>query len=248
MTTTHYPASQRGYVDYGWLDSHHSFSFGNWHDRERVQFGALRVLNDDVIKEGKGYDTQKVANMEIISIPLKGAVSHTDSIGDSGIVYTDDVQLMSAGSGVSLTEVNASNYDPINFLQIWIFPKQLNIAPRRQQRTFDPAQRIDQWQVLVSPFLQEGGLWINQEARLSITRLNPGKELTYTPVFPGNGVYIFMLEGSAIVNGQVLHSRDGLGITPSSLDELLKPGDTGALSVEANVQSDILVIEVPMFA
>src|SRR5580693_10470107 len=179
MATTYYPAAQRGHVNYGWLDSQHSFSFGNWHDREKVHFGALRVLNDDIVKGGNGFDAHPHENVEIISIPLKGALAHKDSTGIEGILSTGDVQIMSAGSGIRHAEYNASHFDPVNFLQIWIFPKQINIKPRHDQKTFDPAGRIDQWQIVVSPRPDDGGLWINQDARLALTRLNMGASINY---------------------------------------------------------------------
>ncbi len=127
MTTTYYPASERGHANFGWLDSHHSFSFGNWHDREKVHFGALRVLNDDTIKGGKGFDTHPHENMEIVTIPLKGALAHKDSTGAEGIIYSGDVQILSAGSGISHSEYNASHYDPCTLPQIWIFTKHVGI-------------------------------------------------------------------------------------------------------------------------
>src|ERR1700743_1932345 len=151
MESIYYPASQRGHVNFGWLDSHHSFSFGNWHDREKVHFGALRVLNDDVVIGGGGFDAHPHENMEIISIPLKGALTHSDSTGQESILYTGDVQIMSAGSGIRHSATNASHYDAVSFLQIWIFPKHLNIAAKHDQRSFGKEGRAGQWQVIVSP-------------------------------------------------------------------------------------------------
>ncbi|MDP4217857.1 MAG: pirin family protein [Bacteroidota bacterium] len=237
MRTQFYPASQRGHVNFGWLDSHHSFSFGNWHDPEKVHFGALRVLNDDIVKGGKGFDTHPHDNMEIVSIPLKGALAHKDSTGTEGIIYSGDVQIMSAGSGIRHSEYNASHYDPVNFLQIWVFPKQRNIKPRHDQKTFDPAAREGKWQVVVSPDEKEGGVWINQDARFAITRLKAGKEIPFTPAFPGNGVYIFVLEGEVTIGDIKLERRDGLGISA-----------TDSISIQAGADSEILAIEVPMFA
>jgi quercetin 2,3-dioxygenase len=237
MTNIYHPASERGHVDFGWLDSHHSFSFGNWHDREKVHFGALRVLNDDVVKGGNGFDAHPHENMEIISIPLKGALAHKDSTGIEGILSTGDVQIMSAGSGISHSEYNASHFDPVNFLQIWIFPRQLNISPRHDQKAFPPEGRANQWQVVVSPLPADNGLWINQSARMALTRLSTGKTLRYDIIFPGNGVYVFVLSGSAEIGNSQLESRDGLGIT-----------DTDHFSVRAVSDAEILAIEVPMFA
>ena len=237
MITTYYPASERGHVNFGWLESHHSFSFGNWHNREKVHFGALRVLNDDTIKGGKGFDTHPHENMEIITIPLKGALAHKDSTGADGIIYTGDVQIMSAGSGIRHSEYNASHYDPVTLLQIWIFPKQAGIKPRHDQRSFDAAVRDGQWQIVVSPRPEDQALKINQDARLALTRLKADTGLTYYSVFPGSGIYIFVLEGQVQADGKTLQRRDGLGITQAA-----------EVSIDAVVDSELLAIEVPIFA
>src|SRR6201985_464015 len=171
MTNIFHPAPERGHFDFGWLDSYHSFSFGNWYNGEKVHFGALRVLNDDVVKGGNGFDSHPHENMEIISIPLKGTLAHKDSTGIEGILSTGDVQIMSAGSGIRHSEYNASHYDPVTLLQIWIFPKLTGIKPRHDQRSFDPAARNGQWQVVVSPRPEDEALKINQDARLALTRL-----------------------------------------------------------------------------
>lgn len=237
MTSIYYPSDQRGHVNYGWLDSQHSFSFGNWHDREKVHFGALRVLNDDTIKGGKGFDTHQHENMEIVTIPTKGALAHKDSTGTEGILYTGDVQIMSAGTGISHSEYNASHYDNTNLLHIWIFPKQTGAKPRHDQQTFDPAGRDNKWQVIVSPTPEDHALKINQDARLALTRMSAGTTLSYRPAFPGNGIYIFVLEGEVKIGAQTLERRDGIGIT--GIDEL---------ALEASTASELLAIEVPMFA
>jgi quercetin 2,3-dioxygenase len=237
MTNIFHPAPDRGHVDFGWLDSHHSFSFGNWYDGEKVHFGALRVLNDDVVKGGNGFDSHPHENMEIISIPLKGTLAHKDSTGTEGIISSGDVQIMSAGSGIRHSEYNASHFDPVNFLQIWIFPKQLNIRPRHEKRSFDPLGRINQWQVVVSALPGDGGLYIYQDARLSLARLDGGKVLEYENGFAGNGVYVFVLTGSVEIGDKRLSARDGLGIT-----------GTEAFLVKALEDTEVLAIEVPMFA
>jgi len=237
MKTLIYPAADRGHVDFGWLDSHHSFSFGNWHHPEKVHFGALRVLNDDTVIGGKGFDAHPHENMEIISIPLKGALAHKDSIGAEGIIYSGDVQIMSAGSGIRHSEYNASHFDPVNFLQIWVFPKQLNIKPRHDQKTFDPAGRIGKWQVVVSPDAAEGGVWINQDARMALTKLPAGTSISFSPAIAGNGVYLFVLEGRVEVDGKNLERRDGMGIS-----------ETDSIVITAGENADLLAIEVPMFA
>ena len=267
METTYYPASERGHVNFGWLDSHHSFSFGNWHNREKVHFGALRVLNDDTIKGGKGFDTHPHENMEIVTIPLKGALAHKDSTGSEGIIYTGDVQIMSAGSGIRNSEYNASPdgpegrrpkvrqnanqegvaystrirpldpYDPVNLLQIWIFPKHTGVAPRHDQQNFDPAARQDRWQFVVSPCPEDQALKVYQDARLALARLSAGVTLTYQTAFPGNGIYIFVLEGQLQAGSRSLQRRDGFGIT-----------GTDTYTFEATSSAELLAIEVPMFA
>lgn len=237
MTNIFHPAPERGHVDFGWLDSHHSFSFGNWYDREKVHFGALRVLNDDVVKGGNGFDNHPHENMEIISIPLRGTIAHRDSMGTEGILSTGDVQIMSAGSGIRHSEYNASHFDPVNFLQIWIFPKQLNIRPRHEKRSFDPAGRVNQWQVVVSSSPGDSALYIYQDARLALTRLETGRELEYENAFEGNGVYVFVLTGQVEIGDSKLAERDGLGITGAD-----------RFRVRAVVNSEVLAIEVPMFA
>ena len=195
------------------------------------------MLNDDTVKGGGGFDTHPHDNMEIVSIPLKGAIAHKDSTGIEGIVYSGDVQIMSAGSGIRHSEYNASHYDPANFLQIWIFPKQQNIKPRHDQRTFDKSQRKDQWQIVVSPNPAEGGVWINQDARMALTKLSAGKDITFTPAFEGNGVYLFVLDGEVEVDGKKLERRDALGIS-----------EMQDVSIQTVAGAELFAIEVPMFA
>jgi redox-sensitive bicupin YhaK (pirin superfamily) len=237
MTNIFHPAPERGHVDFGWLDSHHSFSFGNWYNGEKVHFGALRVLNDDVVKGGNGFDSHPHENMEIISIPLKGTLAHKDSTGTEGILSAGDVQIMSAGSGIRHSEYNASHFDPVNFLQIWIFPKHLNIRPRHDKKRYDPAGRINRWQIVVSPRPEDGGLFINQDARLALTHLDAGKALRFDNAFEGNGVYVFVLTGGVEIGDKMLADRDGMGITGAN-----------HFTVHALAQSELLAIEVPMFA
>lgn len=235
MKTLYHPAADRGHVSFGWLDSHHSFSFGHWYDPEKVHFGALRVLNDDIVQGGQGFGTHPHDNMEIVSIPLSGALAHKDSTGTDGIISTGDVQIMSAGSGIRHSEYNASKTDPVNFLQIWVFPKKENIKPRYEQKTFNAGDRQNKWQVVVSPHESDGGVWINQDARFSLADLQPGATLTYTPAFEGNGIYVFVMEGDATTGGQQLNRRDAIGIWET----------THADITSAN-GAKLLVIEVPM--
>jgi quercetin 2,3-dioxygenase len=230
-----HPASERGHVNFGWLDSHHSFSFGHWYDPAKIHFGALRVLNDDIVRGGGGFGTHPHDNMEIISIPLVGSLAHKDSMGTDGVIKTGDVQIMSAGTGISHSEFNASKTDPTNFLQIWIIPKTKNIKPRYDQRAFAAADRINRWQIVVSPDPQDHGLWINQDATLALASLEKEKTLLYTPRFKGNGVYIFVLDGAVQVANQTLGKRDALGLW-----------NADSVTVQALEKSDLLAIEVPM--
>ncbi|MBI1782849.1 MAG: pirin family protein [Sphingobacteriales bacterium] len=235
MNTIIHRAGTRGHSDHGWLNSYHSFSFAGYHNPERVRFGLLRVLNDDVVEAGMGFGKHPHDNMEIISIPLGGTLSHKDSAGRSEVIKTNDVQIMSAGSGIFHSEMNASSTEEVNFLQIWIFPKDKNIAPRYEQKTFDPAARVNQWQVVVSPDEKDGGIWINQDAWFSLAKLEAGKSLSYKQNITTNGVYLFVLEGEVKVNDQNLYKRDGMGIVGADV-----------IGITANKNAELLVMEIPM--
>jgi quercetin 2,3-dioxygenase len=235
MKSIFYPAAERGHANFGWLDSHHSFSFGQWHNAQKMHFGALRVLNDDTVKGGAGFGTHPHDNMEIVSIPLSGALAHKDSTGRNEVINTGDVQIMSAGSGISHSEFNASKTDAVNFLQVWLFPKQQDITPRYGQKTFDIAARSNQWQIVVSPVQQDNAVWINQDAKFSLATLDAGKELNYKNAFAGNGVYFFILDGKITIADKELNKRDALGIYEVN-DVILKAVD----------KTSLLAIEVPM--
>jgi redox-sensitive bicupin YhaK (pirin superfamily) len=235
MKSIFYPVAERGHANFGWLDSYHSFSFGQWHNPKKMHFGALRVLNDDMVKGGAGFGTHPHDNMEIVSIPLSGALAHKDSTGRNEVINTGDVQIMSAGSGISHSEFNASKTDAVNFLQVWLFPKTQNIQPRYEQKTFDAAERNNQWQVVVSPDEKDKAVWINQDAKFSFSTLEAGKELTYKNAFTGNGVYFFVLDGKATIADTELNKRDAIGISES--DNVI---------VKATDKTSLLAIEVPM--
>ena len=235
-TTIFHPSVKRGHADHGWLQADFSFSFAGWQDPSRIHFGALRVLNDDVIATEVGFPEHPHSNMEIISIVLKGALSHKDSMGNVESIYPNEVQVMSAGSGLYHSEFNDSKTEAINSLQIWIFPKEKNITPRYEQKKFNPDERKNQLQMLVAPMDDANGeaLKINQDAWIYRTNIEAGKSITH-PLKPGNGLYIFMLEGSASAEGQLLNRRDALGVS-----------DTDSITITANDSADILLLEVPM--
>lgn len=235
MKTTLHKADSRGKADHGWLNSHHTFSFASYHNPSRVRFGLLRVLNDDIVQPGEGFGTHPHDNMEIISIPLKGALAHKDSTGNEHVINTGDVQIMSAGSGLYHSEYNASQTDEVNFLQIWIFPKERDIEPRYDQRSYSSNERKNKFQLVVSPEKDNGSLWINQDAYLSLVNLEKGKDVTYNINKKGNIVYLFLISGSIDAAGEKLDERDGLGI--EGIDEV---------SITAGKDTELLAIEVPM--
>ena len=235
MKTKIQRATERGLANFGWLNSKHSFSFGHFHDATKMHFGALRVLNDDEVAGGQGFGEHPHDNMEIISIPLKGALAHKDSTGTDGIIKTGDVQIMSAGTGIRHSEFNASKTDEVNFLQLWVIPKQRNITPRYQQKFFEAGNRNNKWQIVVSPDEKDGGVWINQDAVFSLAHAENNSTLTYKNKFTGNGVYLFILEGSAEVNGEILNKRDATEITEA--DEI---------EIKIKADAELLAVEVPM--
>ncbi|MEO7313513.1 MAG: pirin family protein [Chitinophagaceae bacterium] len=235
MKAIFYPAGERGHADFGWLNAHHSFSFGEWYNPEKVHFGALRVLNDDLIAGGAGFPTHPHDNMEIITIPLSGAIAHKDSTGGNGIINSGDVQIMSAGTGVRHSEYNASPTETLNLLQVWVIPKQENIQPRYDQKSYDAAERKNKWQVVVSPDEKDGGLWINQDAIFALTDLDAGTTLTYEKKFAGNGVYFFVIDGSVTIGDLQLDKKDALGIS-----------ETDVITISATNHAKLLAIEIPM--
>ena len=235
MKTILHKATDRGRADYGWLKPNFYFSFGQYHNPEKVHFGLLRVLNDDFIAGGGKFETHPHDNMEIVTIPFTGALQHKDSTGGQGIIQAGDVQIMSAGTGVQHSEANASATEPVTLFQIWVFPKERNITPRYDQRSFDIANRIDQWQVIVSPKEEDDALWINQDARFALTKITSGKSLSYTNAFKGNGVFLVVINGSVKVGEVALGKRDALAIS-----------DMDNFTITASEDAELLAIEIPM--
>jgi redox-sensitive bicupin YhaK (pirin superfamily) len=234
MKTTIHKANTRGYADHGWLKSHHTFSFAGYHNPERTRFGLLRVLNDDVVEPGMGFGTHPHDNMEIVSIPLEGALAHKDSTGNEHLINSGDVQIMSAGSGLYHSEYNASDKDEVNFLQIWVFPKKRDIEPRYEQKTFDAEDRKNKFQTVVSP-QKNDALWINQDAYFSLGQLDKSTTANYDIKHTGNGLYIFVLNGSVDLAGEKLGKRDAVGLE-----------DLNSVEIKALENSELLLIEVPM--
>jgi quercetin 2,3-dioxygenase len=236
MKTVLHKSEDRGHANHGWLDARFSFSFGSWQNREKVHFGALRVLNDDRIAASMGFGRHPHDNMEIVTIPLAGALKHADSTGGQGIISKGEVQIMSAGSGIEHSEMNASHTDDAHTLQIWVFPKEHNITPRYDQRDFRSELVPGKFRTLVSPNAEaDDAMWINQDAWFSIGRFETAAEVDYAIHRSGNGVYAFVIEGSAVVANQTLGRRDALGIW-----------DTEQVTFSVSEGTELLLIDVPM--
>lgn len=237
MKTVLHTADTRGHANHGWLDTHHTFSFASWYNPERIHFGALRVLNDDIVAAGKGFGLHPHDNMEIVTIMLDGTLEHRDSMGHTEQLHPNEVQAMSAGSGIQHAEYNASKTESLNLLQIWVFPDTHNVEPRYDQRKFDPKGRQGKWQFLVAPKQaeEETTLWLHQNAWFARTELNAGENVDYKLHDQTNGVYLFVINGSIKVGDKQLNRRDGLGIS-----------DLNTIKIDASEGSDVLLIEVPM--
>ena len=230
-------AGTRGHADHGWLNTWHSFSFAGYHDPERVHFGTLRVLNDDTVAGGTGFGKHPHDNMEIITVVLRGALEHQDSMGHTQAIIPGEVQVMSAGTGVTHSEYNHNKGEKVELFQIWIFPDKRNVTPRYDQKMFDAEQRVNKIQQLVSSIdKDEEGLKIQQDARISRVTLEAGKEVEYKLADERHGLYIFIIEGSATAGEQVMNRRDGYGISGQE-----------NVALRADTDSDILLLEVPMY-
>lgn len=236
MNTVLHKANTRGEANHGWLQSKHTFSFANYHNPERMHFGVLRVLNDDVVAPGMGFGTHPHQNMEIISIPMEGDLEHKDSMGNVAVIKSGDIQVLSAGTGITHSEYNKNKDKQVKFLQIWVFPNKKNVTPRYDQISLNVNDRNNQFQQVLSPNPDDAGVWIHQEAWFNMTNLEKGKELSYQLNNPErNGVYVFVLKGDATVNNQSLNNRDGLGVW-----------DVSQLDIKADSNTELLLMEVPM--
>lgn len=236
MKKTIHRAKTRGYADHGWLQTHHTFSFANYYDPERVNFGALRVLNDDTVAAGEGFGTHPHDNMEIVSIALEGALKHGDSMGNMKILRPGEIQVMSAGTGITHSELNASDKEHVKFLQIWVFTNKRGHTPRYNQVELEPAKR-NELRVIVAPEGHAGEHvgWVHQDAWFSTLDLDKGHEAEYRLHTHGHGAYVFVINGEIELAGEKLGPRDGMGIEDA--DEFLIKGTTDA---------EVLIMEVPM--
>lgn len=229
-------ANSRGHANHGWLDSHHSFSFANYYNPDRMHFGVLRVLNDDRVDAGMGFGTHPHDNMEIISIPLEGNLEHKDSMGNVAVIKHGDIQAMSAGTGIFHSEYNESKTDLTKFLQIWVFPNKKNVTPRYDQISLNINDRHNKLQQILSPNADDEGVWIHQNAWFHLGKFDQNIETNYKIKGKGNGVYAFLLSGSMVIDGHEVNTRDGIGIW-----------DTDQIHITStSADSEILLMEVPM--
>ncbi len=229
-------AETRGYANHGWLNTHHTFSFASYNNPDRMHFGVLRVLNDDQVSEGMGFGTHPHDNMEIISIPLEGDLEHKDSMGNKAVIRHGDIQVMSAGTGITHSEYNKNTDKPVKFLQIWVFPNKKNVSPRYDQITLKVADRHNKLQQILSPNPADAGVWIHQDAWFHLGTFDKDKAAHYNIKRKGNGVYAFVIKGSFTLGGITLNERDGMGIW-----------NTEHIDLAAKTQgAEILLMDVPM--
>ncbi|PKB44489.1 hypothetical protein AX016_2708 [Cellulophaga sp. RHA19] len=236
MKTILHKADTRGHANHGWLNSYHTFSFANYQDAERMNFGALRVLNDDTVTEGRGFGTHPHKNMEIISIPLMGDLKHQDNMGNSTVIKEGDIQVMSAGTGVMHSEHNKNLDKAVQFLQIWIIPNTENVNPRYDQISTSELHKPNKLYQILSPNKEDAGVWIYQDVWFNLGDFTNDTTTTYTINKKGNGIYAFVLEGDIEIENQQLNKRDGFGLW-----------ETDSITINASKNSKILLMEVPMF-
>ncbi len=240
MTTTDkkitlWPASGRGKANYGWLQANYSFSFANWYDPNKIHFGALRVLNDDIVAPGMGFGQHPHNDMEIVTIPLEGKLKHRDSTGSEGAIGVGDIQVMSAGTGVEHSEMNGSATESVKVLQTWIFPRERGVTPRYDEKHFPVLEETDRFHLVVSPDGRDGSLWIHQDAFYHLGKFTDDTSVEWKPQMEGNGLYIFVIEGVIEVDGNIVRMRDALSVEKFN-----------SLSVNIQRGSYVLLIEVPM--
>lgn len=235
MKSVLHKANERGHANHGWLNAYHSFSFASWYNPDKIQFGMLRVLNDDTIAAGMGFGTHPHDNMEIITIPLEGDLAHKDSMGNASTIKSGDIQVMSAGTGILHSEFNPNHDQHTKLFQIWLFPKYHNVTPRYQQITLDQAVQKNNFAQILSPNPEDAGVWIHQDAWFYLSDFDTDFSSTLNLKKVGNGFYIMNIEGEIEVNGQKLDKRDALGIW-----------ETNEIEVKATTASKFLIMEIPM--
>ncbi len=238
MKTIYHPSESRGSADLGWLQSRHTFSFASYFNPDRIHFGALRVLNDDIVAPGKGFGMHRHDNMEIVSIPLEGDLEHKDSMGNTAVIKQGDIQVMSAGTGIFHSEYNKNGGKEVKFLQIWVLPNKKNVPPRYDQIHINPELLKNRLVQVLSPHPDDDGVWIHQNAWFHMSHFEAGHAITYQlKNYVDNGLYIFVIEGEIHAANQPLKGRDGLGIW-----------DVQDIVIESTTEARVLLMEVPMMA
>jgi len=235
MKAVLHKSETRGHANHGWLDTHHTFSFANYYDSERIHFGVLRVLNDDRIQGGMGFGTHPHDNMEIVSIPIYGDLEHKDSMGNHGVISTGEIQVMSAGTGIFHSEFNKNKDKEAQFLQIWVVPNKKNVTPRYDQISIADIEKPNEFYQILSPNPNDQGVWIHQNAWFYLGDLSENWEGTYKLKDKRNGVYFFVIEGDLTISGQELNRRDGLGVY-----------ETDSIEIKTSTITKLLVMEIPM--
>ena len=233
--TVLHKANTRGHADHGWLNAYHSFSFASWYNPDKVQFGMLRVLNDDTVAAGMGFGTHPHDNMEIITIPLEGDLAHKDSMGNAATIKTGDIQVMSAGTGIQHSEFNPNHNQHTKLFQIWVFPKYRNVTPRYQQITLDATEQKNNFAQILSPTAEDAGVWIYQDAWFYLADFDSDFSKKLALKKEGNGFYIMNIDGKIEVNGVLLETRDAVGLW-----------DTNEIEIKATTNAKFLVMEIPM--
>ncbi len=233
MKTVFHPENERGGANHGWLKAKHSFSFASWQNRNRMNFGALRVLNDDVIAAKMGFGTHPHENMEIITIPHSGSLKHKDSMGHEAVFSAGEIQVMSAGSGVYHSEFNASEIEELTLFQLWIFPNKQNVSPRYQQKGIEIIPNT--LSCILQPEESEKTVWIHQNAYMYIAEFTEDKQLEYTLHGENQGAYCILMKGEVNICEQQLLEKDAIGVS-----------ETNSFTIKAKTNSKLLIIEVPM--
>lgn len=227
-------ANERGHANLGWLDTYYSFSFSNYYDPAKIHFGALRVLNDDIIQADKGFGTHPHDNMEIITIPLSGSLAHKDSMGNGSVITAGEIQIMSAGTGITHSEFNHSSTESANILQIWVFPNKKQVIPRYQQFNFESEQ--NQFKQIVSPNVDDEGGWIHQDGWLFLGTFDKSLQVDYKIKKPDNGIYVFVISGKATIAGTTLNEKDAIGLYQTDAISIISESD----------DTRLLLIDIPM--